>query len=508
MRTSFLTSRTLVSLLMMLGACAKGDALTGGGDTGGNGGSSQGGASSSGAGNAVGGETSTGGQPSGGMGTGGAGNGGNGGSGGAENKCGNGMLNAGEACDGELLGEQDCVSIAQGFTGGTLACAADCSFDTSACTSPPNCGNGSLNAGEECDGNLLGGATCSAAGFNAGTVSCTAGCTLDTSQCYSCGNGTLEAAEVCDGANLNGNTCAILGHDAGTLTCSANCQSFNEAACTDCGDGLVEAGEACDGNNLAGQTCVTQGFNGGSLSCNSECQLNLQACTGQTCGNSAIEGTEICDGSTLAGQTCVTQGFAGGTLACNANCNGYITSSCVGSQCQNGSDDDMDGFVDLSDPGCSNAADNDEELFLQNCAGVGGPIYDVTFANTNLDVVVTGSTVGAPNAYSPTDFFDDCSTATGGELVLMYRVLSTMSAITFSTVNPGTNFDTVLYVRGGNCGPAASEVCNDDGFLTTRSEFTLVNVTPGDYYIIVDGWAGQAGNVELTIDIPNAFGLN
>ncbi|HII71736.1 TPA: hypothetical protein HA265_03200 [Candidatus Woesearchaeota archaeon] len=50
--------------------------------------------------------------------------------------CGNGIWEAGEQCDGADLNGQTCVS--QGFTGGTLSCAAGtCLFNTSACTSPP-----------------------------------------------------------------------------------------------------------------------------------------------------------------------------------------------------------------------------------------------------------------------------------------------------------------------------------------------------------------------------------
>jgi hypothetical protein len=425
-----------------------------------------------------------------------------------EEKCGNGALNPGEDCDGSLLGRADCTSIGQGFVGGELACGADCLFDTSGCMAPPDCGDGTLDAGEACDGNLLGGKTCITEGFTAGSISCSAGCTLDLSGCYSCGDGTLQGPEICDGMNLDGATCQSLGFDGGALACSAGCLSLNEAACTSCGDGQIEGTEQCDGAALGGKTCITQGFSGGTLSCNVNCTLNVSSCTGQTCGNGIKEGTEVCDGAALGGQTCASQGFLGGTLGCNASCTGFVTSGCTGSECQNGLDDDTDGFTDLTDPGCANATDNDEELFLSNCNGVGGPIYDVTFANTSLDVVVTASTVGAPNAYAPTDFTDDCSTASGGELVVMYRVFSTMSAITFSTWNPGTTFDTVLYVRQNACGPSALEFCNDDQFLTTRSELTLLNVPPGDYYIVVDGYNGQAGNVELTIDVPNAFGLN
>ncbi|MGD2116382.1 MAG: hypothetical protein PVG07_15110, partial [Acidobacteriota bacterium] len=53
--------------------------------------------------------------------------------GGGEPVCGNGVIEAGEVCDGANLGGETCQS--QGFTGGTLACNASCTgFDTSGCT--------------------------------------------------------------------------------------------------------------------------------------------------------------------------------------------------------------------------------------------------------------------------------------------------------------------------------------------------------------------------------------
>ena len=47
--------------------------------------------------------------------------------------CGNGVVDAGEQCDGSNLNSQTCVT--RGFTGGALSCTASCTFDTSSCTS-------------------------------------------------------------------------------------------------------------------------------------------------------------------------------------------------------------------------------------------------------------------------------------------------------------------------------------------------------------------------------------
>lgn len=45
-----------------------------------------------------------------------------------------------------------------------------------------------------------------------------------------CGNGVLDAGEECDGANLGGHTCASRGFTEGTLSCNSNC-TFNTSAC-------------------------------------------------------------------------------------------------------------------------------------------------------------------------------------------------------------------------------------------------------------------------------------
>ena len=50
----------------------------------------------------------------------------------------------------------------------------------------PACGNGRIDVGEQCDGSMLGGATCATETMGArpaGTLTCTKGCTLSTSGC-------------------------------------------------------------------------------------------------------------------------------------------------------------------------------------------------------------------------------------------------------------------------------------------------------------------------------------
>jgi cysteine-rich repeat protein len=53
--------------------------------------------------------------------------------------CGDGDIDAGEECDTSDLNGEDCVSLPEGgFNEGTLGCASDCTYDTSACAFNPS----------------------------------------------------------------------------------------------------------------------------------------------------------------------------------------------------------------------------------------------------------------------------------------------------------------------------------------------------------------------------------
>jgi len=56
-------------------------------------------------------------------------------------------------------------------------------FGTS-CAGQPYCGDGGIDAGEDCDLGNLDGGTCAGEGFAGGVLSCGAGCVYDTSECY------------------------------------------------------------------------------------------------------------------------------------------------------------------------------------------------------------------------------------------------------------------------------------------------------------------------------------
>lgn len=142
--------------------------------------------------------------------------------------CGDGAVNgAFEFCDGSDHQGQSCESL--GFGPGILACTSSCTFNTNACTAAPFCGDGVRNtAGEFCDGSDLGGVSCASLGFSGGTLACGSDCTFNASACSGtaafCGDGAInQTAEQCDRSDFAGQSCSSLGLGAGTLRCSTGC---------------------------------------------------------------------------------------------------------------------------------------------------------------------------------------------------------------------------------------------------------------------------------------------
>lgn len=111
-------------------------------------------------------------------------------------RCGNGQLEDGEQCDGDNLNESSCQT--QGYASGELRCSSSCHYETSSCVeqTPVTCGNGVKEAGEACDGQDIGDAAACPGGD---APTCDASCELSCPAQSLCGNGVLDRGEPCDG---------------------------------------------------------------------------------------------------------------------------------------------------------------------------------------------------------------------------------------------------------------------------------------------------------------------
>lgn len=201
------------------------------------------------------------------------------------------------------------------------------------------CGNGRLDAGEECDATSTR-ASCTDLGFESGTTTCTEECTIDTAACKpatnaTCGNGKVETGEQCDGG-VKGLTCEDFGLGSGSLSCTA-CK-ITTTGCTGqtgtCGDGVIGAGETCD-KGFQGLTCEDFGLRSGTLNCQA-CQIVTNACHQGTCGDGVIDPSETCDGLNWGEvEDCsgVSDLFVSGTPVCGPDCH-FDTGMCVAKEGQ------------------------------------------------------------------------------------------------------------------------------------------------------------------------------
>lgn len=104
--------------------------------------------------------------------------------------------------NGQELGDPGCVwAIGDANPGGLMLTnpGKDTSFPM------PVCGNGMLDAGEDCEGSELTASTCAEVGAGDGALACTAECTYDASGC----SGTLPPRPTSGGDDSGESSCSV-----------------------------------------------------------------------------------------------------------------------------------------------------------------------------------------------------------------------------------------------------------------------------------------------------------
>ncbi|MBQ9394215.1 MAG: trypsin-like serine protease [Proteobacteria bacterium] len=293
--------------------------------------------------------------------------------------CGNGQIDdkIGEVCDGDKFGTDTCETLMGVGSTGKLKCINNClGVDTSGCSKPSTCGNGTVDSDEECDGDKFKDDKNSCgdwkSSYNSGTLSCNSNCTVNTSACKTvpvCGNSKLEDGEKCDGTKFSGNrtSCKTLFpelYSSGTVKCTDSCDYDVSNCVAWCGNGSVNTksgdiilNEACDHGKtvdkfpVSANSCekVVGKGSTGKLICSDDCKsIIITGCSEPAyCGDGRVNNTEVCDGTAFQdGKTECKQWdskYESGKVKCNDNC-GLDLSGCVlapscGDKVVNGTED-------------------------------------------------------------------------------------------------------------------------------------------------------------------------
>ncbi|HEV8320051.1 MAG TPA: DUF4215 domain-containing protein [Myxococcota bacterium] len=392
------------------------------------------------------------------------------------------------------------------------------------CAAPPVCGNGAVEAGEECDdGNTTPGDGCSAA------------CTLEPGIC---GDGVLNLGEECD----DGNTTPGDGCDAGCqLEGVGACGPEVPAACGDSiADDVTTAGlavndwTAClgfpdDGPEVAyvltpGAGDVTVDLTvtvadmdilvvegDASGACTTACPNLVDASvnggtTAETVTFAAAAGTTyyvIVDTYTAAGDTggpfvldisCVLAVCGDGALQSGEQCDDGNTTAgdgCDGT-CQLEAGSCGDGIVGLNEQ-CDDAnattGDGCDNCVLE-CGSLPPPSIDCA-APVMGDTSMAGTSVLSAYTCAP-GFTDD-----GNELVFYFTAAAT-EPVQFDLTGLPAAVDLDLYVTGPQS--ATCETCVDGSFAGAGAAETVnINAVAGEtYQIIVDTYTAAGGAFTLT----------
>jgi hypothetical protein len=181
-------------------------------------------------------------------------------------------------------------------------------------------------------------------------------------------------------------------------------------------------------------------------------------------------------------------------------CNPAVPATCPA--CFNGLDDDGDGNIDFpADPGCAAAGDVNE---INEC--LPGLVVEVVDSGTE-----TGTIEQAAQSYIQ----PSCNSWTYGEDV--WQLDLPYGAGTVDVSLSSSNLDLVLYLRRGDCGTAPDEQCKQTwgGGGNPPAQATLNNVAPGKVFVFADTsyiWNNISGtytlqfNVGLPRDAPCQIG--
>ncbi len=180
---------------------------------------------------------------------------------------------------------------------------------------------------------------------------------------------------------------------------------------------------------------------------------------------------------------------------------------CSTEVCTGGLDEDCDGLVDCADPSCSFAeacppapeeCNNQRDDDFDELADCNDPdCFNVPFCVEQQNTCATARRIeplaSAQYRGDTTGQLSNFRSSCGGDAgeALFRLQLQEPTRVSLDTI--GSSFDSVLYVRRGNCAFGEEIGCDDDSggfFFSSALEFDILQ--PGTYFIFVDGLSVDA----------------
>ena len=396
---------------------------------------------------------------------------------------------------------------------GTRTCSSSCGWGS--CNPPAETCNG---ADDDCDGMCDDGFACCAGSAGScttscgstGTRSCSSGCAWGTCNipAETCNgidddcDGTCDEGSTCCAGTME--TCATSCGSTGTRTCSASCGwgscSPPVETCNgvddDC-DGMVDEGcGACAGCTGA----VGVSSPGGRYAVS----LGAHAHTG-SCGGAGSEGYLTFTTTSTADVFISTLGSGIDTVVYVRSC------TCNGSEvgCNDNSLGHTGSAVHLRDlaAGTYNVIVDTKvamSAMISVDVSIGAPGASGDRCSDPLPLSAgtasfSGNSCGSVNDYDNQLTADCDTTGTGNaEEEVYYFYVPTTRSVTFDGCTTGSSYDSTFYIRRAcnDSSLANQAICNDDGCGGSRWSCTggrrssaTVTLTPGLYYLLVDGWS-------------------
>ncbi len=229
-------------------------------------------------------------------------------------------------------------------------------------------------------------------------------------------------------------------------------------------------------------------------------------------------------GTVAPGGSCEGMLFQSGAFTCAAGytCGGTVGSrTCVVAQCNDATDNDGDGKVDVADPGCTSAADNDETddcwpTVGPNCPecsdgmdndGDGTTDYPADTGclrasgdnemcpHSESTVTLTMPQTVGTTATAVDDVKLTCASSTSTAPDTAHRL--DVPAMQTLTIQAATSFDSAIALFGATCGGTA--VHCEESQITNPEVLTVNNLAGGTYYFVVDGWGSGSGTYTLNV---------